>query len=100
MQSLEKLLREAVVYGQPRNHRPWKKILIVVEGIYRYFNAFSPLVFLISKKGLLFLLQVFVAVVMLRVSGGQEMHNYRCLCSTFHHFLSSFFIMHTLHGNF
>lgn len=43
MQNLEKLLREAVVYGQPRTHRPWKKILIVVEGIYRYFNAFSSL---------------------------------------------------------
>lgn len=45
MQNLEKLLREAVVYGQPRTRRPWKKILIVVEGIYRYFNAFSPLVY-------------------------------------------------------
>ncbi|MEQ2189603.1 Serine palmitoyltransferase 2, partial [Goodea atripinnis] len=36
MQSLEKLLRDAIVHGQPRTHRPWKKILIVVEGIYRY----------------------------------------------------------------
>uniref|UniRef100_A0A8C2ZAQ0 serine C-palmitoyltransferase n=1 Tax=Cyclopterus lumpus TaxID=8103 RepID=A0A8C2ZAQ0_CYCLU len=34
MQNLEKLLREAIVHGQPRTHRPWKKILIVVEGIY------------------------------------------------------------------
>ncbi|XP_008396458.1 serine palmitoyltransferase 2b [Poecilia reticulata] len=34
MQSLEKLLRDAIVHGQPRTHRPWKKILIVVEGIY------------------------------------------------------------------
>lgn len=42
MQNLEELLREAVVHGQPRTHRPWKKILIVVEGIYRYryFKAF------------------------------------------------------------
>lgn len=31
---LEKLLREAVVYGQPRTRRPWKKILIVVEGVF------------------------------------------------------------------
>uniref|UniRef100_A0A3Q4GT80 Serine palmitoyltransferase, long chain base subunit 2a n=1 Tax=Neolamprologus brichardi TaxID=32507 RepID=A0A3Q4GT80_NEOBR len=38
MQSLEKLLREAIVHGQPRTHRPWKKILIVVEGIYRYLS--------------------------------------------------------------
>ncbi|KAG5265348.1 hypothetical protein AALO_G00241320 [Alosa alosa] len=36
MQSLEKLLRDAIIHGQPRTHRPWKKILIVVEGIYRY----------------------------------------------------------------
>ncbi|TRY86585.1 hypothetical protein DNTS_018580 [Danionella cerebrum] len=32
--SLEKLLRDAIVHGQPRTHRPWKKILIIVEGIY------------------------------------------------------------------
>lgn len=36
MADLEKRLRHAVVEGQPRTHRPWKKILIVVEGIYRY----------------------------------------------------------------
>ncbi|XP_049446092.1 serine palmitoyltransferase 2b [Epinephelus fuscoguttatus] len=34
MQSLEKMLRDAIAHGQPRTHRPWKKILIVVEGIY------------------------------------------------------------------
>ncbi|XP_055745545.1 serine palmitoyltransferase 3-like [Salvelinus fontinalis] len=34
MQSLERLLREAVCSGQPRTHRPWRKILIMVEGIY------------------------------------------------------------------
>ncbi|XP_038074862.1 serine palmitoyltransferase 2-like [Patiria miniata] len=34
MESLEKVLRNAIVDGQPRSHRPWKKILIVVEGIY------------------------------------------------------------------
>src|SRR5687768_11032239 len=31
---LEKVLRAAIVEGQPRTHRPWKKIIIVVEGIY------------------------------------------------------------------
>ena len=36
MTDLEKKLKEAVVYGQPRTHRPWKKIMIIVEGIYRY----------------------------------------------------------------
>lgn len=38
MQSLEKLLRDAVIYGQPRTRRAWKKILIMVEGVYRYVN--------------------------------------------------------------
>ena len=35
MKCLEKTLREAVVQGQPRTHRAWKKILIIVEGVYR-----------------------------------------------------------------
>nr|KAG5691628.1 hypothetical protein BaRGS_023799 [Batillaria attramentaria] len=34
MKDLERRLREAVCEGQPRTHRPWKKILIVVEGVY------------------------------------------------------------------
>lgn len=41
MQSLEKQLRDAIVHGQPRTRRPWKKILIVVEGIYRCVNLFT-----------------------------------------------------------
>ncbi|CAN6472244.1 unnamed protein product [Victoria cruziana] len=31
---LEEVLREAIAEGQPRSHRPWKKIIVVVEGIY------------------------------------------------------------------
>jgi serine palmitoyltransferase len=31
---LEKVIRQAIAEGQPRTHRHWKKILIVVEGIY------------------------------------------------------------------
>ena len=31
---LEKVLRKNIAYGQPRTRRPWKKILIIVEGIY------------------------------------------------------------------
>uniref|UniRef100_A0A6Q2X2V4 Aminotransferase class I/classII large domain-containing protein n=1 Tax=Esox lucius TaxID=8010 RepID=A0A6Q2X2V4_ESOLU len=34
MQSLERVLRDAVCSGQPHTHRPWKKIMIMVEGIY------------------------------------------------------------------
>ncbi|MCD7470003.1 serine palmitoyltransferase component [Datura stramonium] len=31
---LEKVLREHIAEGQPRTHRPWKKIIVIVEGIY------------------------------------------------------------------
>lgn len=34
MKDLEALLREVISQGQPRTHRPWKKILLVVEGLY------------------------------------------------------------------
>lgn len=34
MKSLESLLREAISQGQPKTHRPWKKILLIVEGLY------------------------------------------------------------------
>lgn len=35
MKSLESVLRESVVKGNPRTYRPWGKILIIVEGVYR-----------------------------------------------------------------
>ncbi|XWS43956.1 hypothetical protein CRYUN_Cryun15aG0003000 [Craigia yunnanensis] len=31
---LEEVLREQIAQGQPRTHRPWKKIMVIVEGIY------------------------------------------------------------------
>ena len=34
MDHLESILRTAIIEGQPRTHRPWRKILIVVEGVY------------------------------------------------------------------
>jgi serine palmitoyltransferase len=34
MDDLEKLLRDVISQGQPRTHRPWKKILLIVEGLY------------------------------------------------------------------
>uniref|UniRef100_A0AAV1TDS0 serine C-palmitoyltransferase n=1 Tax=Peronospora matthiolae TaxID=2874970 RepID=A0AAV1TDS0_9STRA len=33
-QHLEKVLRAKIVEGQPRTHRPWKKIIVMIEGIY------------------------------------------------------------------
>jgi serine palmitoyltransferase len=32
--SLEALLKEVISQGQPKTHRPWKKILLIVEGLY------------------------------------------------------------------
>ncbi|KAL4761599.1 putative serine palmitoyltransferase 1 [Aspergillus foveolatus] len=34
MTSLEEKLRQAISQGQPRTHRPWKKIMVTVEGLY------------------------------------------------------------------
>ena len=34
VEHLERLLRDSIAYGQPKTRRPWKKILIIVEGIY------------------------------------------------------------------
>jgi serine palmitoyltransferase len=34
MKDLERLLRDLITQGQPRTHRPWKKILVAVEGLY------------------------------------------------------------------
>lgn len=34
MDALETLLREVISQGQPKTHRPWKKILLIVEGLY------------------------------------------------------------------
>jgi serine palmitoyltransferase len=40
-EDLENKLRDAIMAGQPRTSRPWKKILILVEGIYRYVFVLS-----------------------------------------------------------
>jgi serine palmitoyltransferase len=34
MKDLEQVLRDSISQGQPRTHRPWKKILVVIEGLY------------------------------------------------------------------
>ncbi|XP_063146244.1 serine palmitoyltransferase 2 [Candoia aspera] len=50
MQNLEKLLKDAIVYGQPHTHRPWKKILIIVEGIYSMEGSIVRLPEVIALK--------------------------------------------------
>jgi len=50
MADLEKLLREAIAQGQPRTHRPWKKILVAVEGLYSMEGTMVDLPGVISLK--------------------------------------------------
>lgn len=52
MQSLEKLLKDAVIQGQPRSRRAWKKILILVEGIYRYVKYIILTEYANSRKSI------------------------------------------------
>uniref|UniRef100_A0A8C3YJY2 serine C-palmitoyltransferase n=1 Tax=Catagonus wagneri TaxID=51154 RepID=A0A8C3YJY2_9CETA len=50
IQSLEKLLRDAIIYGQPRTRRAWKKILILVEGIYSMEGSIVHLPQIVALK--------------------------------------------------
>ena len=50
MNSLEKLLRDAIAYGNPQTHRPYKKILIIVEGIYSMEGSICNLPEIIALK--------------------------------------------------
>ncbi|KAL6721605.1 serine palmitoyltransferase component [Lecanora helva] len=50
MRALEKKLREAISQGQPRTHRPWKRILVVVEGLYSMEGSMCNLPGLIALK--------------------------------------------------
>jgi len=50
MLDLERKLRDAVIYGQPRTRRPWKKILIVVEGVYSMEGSIVRLPDVIALK--------------------------------------------------
>lgn len=47
---LERVIRRAIVEGQPRTHRPWKKIIIVVEGIYSMEGELAPLPEIVALK--------------------------------------------------
>ncbi|KAI9488731.1 pyridoxal phosphate-dependent transferase, partial [Zychaea mexicana] len=50
MQDLHDVLREAISQGQPRTHRPWKKILVVVEGLYSMEGTIANLPELLRLK--------------------------------------------------
>ncbi|KQJ88450.1 long chain base biosynthesis protein 2a [Brachypodium distachyon] len=49
---LEDVLREQITDGQPRTHRPWKKIIVIVEGIYSMEGELCklPEIIAVSKK--------------------------------------------------
>lgn len=50
MEDLERLLQECVIYGKPRTRRPYKKILIVVEGVYSMEGSIVHLPEVIALK--------------------------------------------------
>jgi serine palmitoyltransferase len=50
MKDLEDKLRDAISQGQPRTHRPWKKILVVVEGLYSMEGTMCNLPGLVRLK--------------------------------------------------
>ncbi|CAF0926774.1 unnamed protein product [Rotaria sp. Silwood1] len=50
MQDLECQLHDAIVYGQARKFRPWRKILIIVEGIYSMEGSVCKLPEIIALK--------------------------------------------------
>ncbi|CAF1167658.1 unnamed protein product [Rotaria sordida] len=50
MQDLEYQLRDAIVHGQPRRFRPWKRIVIIVEGIYSMEGSLCKLPEIVALK--------------------------------------------------
>lgn len=50
VKDLERLLREVISQGQPRTHRPWKRILVVVEGLYSMEGTMCNLPGLVALK--------------------------------------------------
>ena len=50
MKDLERVLRDSISQGQPRTHRPWKKILIAVEGLYSMEGTMCNLPALVALK--------------------------------------------------
>ncbi|KAI9853684.1 MAG: serine palmitoyltransferase, long chain base subunit [Vezdaea acicularis] len=50
MNDLEAKLREVISQGQPRTHRPWKKILVVVEGLYSMEGTMCNLPGIVALK--------------------------------------------------
>ena len=50
IKDLERILIDSIAYGQNKNHRAWKKILIIVEGIYSMEGSIVRLPEIIALK--------------------------------------------------
>mmetsp|Transcript_19262 Transcript_19262/g.34826 ORF Transcript_19262/g.34826 Transcript_19262/m.34826 type:complete len:509 (-) Transcript_19262:541-2067(-) len=50
VQHLEAILRESIAEGQPATHRPWKKVFILIEGIYSMEGEVSSLPQIVALK--------------------------------------------------
>jgi len=47
-ENLDEILKEAIVLGQPRTRRPWRKIMVIVEGIYSMEGEYCDLKNIVS----------------------------------------------------
>ena len=47
---LEAVLRRAIAAGQPRTRRPWKKVIIIIEGVYSMEGEMPPLQEIVALK--------------------------------------------------
>jgi len=50
MKDLERIIRNLISQGQPRTHRPWKKILVAVEGLYSMEGTMCNLPVLVDLR--------------------------------------------------
>ncbi|KZT22918.1 serine palmitoyltransferase 2 [Neolentinus lepideus HHB14362 ss-1] len=50
MKDLEDLLKEVISQGQPKTHRPWKKILLIVEGLFSMEGTMTNLPSILELK--------------------------------------------------
>ncbi|KAI9703164.1 MAG: serine palmitoyltransferase component [Candelina mexicana] len=50
VKDLERVLREVISQGQPRTHRPWRKILVVIEGLYSMEGSMCNLPGILNLK--------------------------------------------------
>ncbi|XP_055643535.1 serine palmitoyltransferase 2 [Toxorhynchites rutilus septentrionalis] len=50
MKDLERVLRDSIARGHPKTHKPWKKVLIIVEGVFSMEGSIVKLPEIIALK--------------------------------------------------